>query len=1055
MRKNYLRKWLLTVSLLLGAVCANADDLYVGGIYYRSNVSGENPVVSVINGENVYTGDIVVPGSFDYEGVTYTVKQIDLAAFHRSNVTSVVIGEGITDVGDYAFESCQSLTTVSLPSTLKNVGSNLATKCLSLSTVYCYAAEPPAHYGSLGLSRSATLYVPKGSAEAYRQDGYWNVFTSIEEMESRHDIGQLKYELDDATHSAYAAGLCSSGVETLVIPPSVEYNGETYAVRGIVGRAFQNQTSLRQVELPEGLTFIGENAFFGDVNITDVHIPASVDSIGARAFAGGRDLYLFLHSPKAPRGNAMTKDDVYSLLELAANVVAFIPSEYYEAYLEDGFAERVGMSYYRLSTVCPYDGLDEASKLIYTVDKETQEATIAHRYKSSLALNIPSTVELDGQSYSVTGIADDVFLDIHMPAAVTEKSLTSLILPSTLKRIGYRAFGWNTMLESVEFPEGLQVIGEKAFEDCFWGEDVMNGRDKVHIDIPASVREIGMQAFIVGSISVNPANQTFDSREDCNGVIRTADNTLIMAGTLMTTIPASVESIGDYVFADRSMTFPAWPESLKRIGKMAFLNNSKAQELILPEGLQQIGEGAFMGCDSISRLYIPASVEQIDRYAFTDCMLLTHITVDPANPVYDSRQDCNAIIHSATDELLWGCMESDDPAKTVLIIPQGVKRIADYAFANRPFPSISYAGANPRQSPTTLYLPSSVESIGVQAFTGLNKLKQLIIRGSATQIISGEYGQIAPLGVYQKKIYVPVGTLDVYKSGDLGDYSQSYSNEILELPSYTELGYSFNDKTMEAAVLSGDPDEDGLLEIPATASFFGEEFQVTGIGDRAFYNRYDIVSVNASNAITHVGKEAFDRTTWLQEQPEGLFYVGRVAYKYLGSCPRSVEVREGTTELAYRVFYDQRDLEEIILPESLEAIREGAMKNCGYLTSLTIPASVKVIERSAISRNTTELHSHILEPFELANQNWSASEMSKGKITCYIPRGTLELYQALGIWNRLNLVEEDVDAISAPKMDVGRAAEVFSIDGRKLSVPQRGLNIVRHSDGSARKVLMK
>ena len=880
-------------------------------------------------------------------------------------------------------------------------------------------------------------------------------------------INDINYQLDPDAKTAIVTGT-GINVNELIIPSTVEHEGSTYQVTEIGTNAFRNKSMLSSVTLPEGLLVIGEYAFSGDLKLTEVDIPASVDSIGAGAFAGERVFYMFMHGPKAPRGSNMTliMDD-WGQRDVA-DVTAFVPSEYYDAYenpdtLEAGFSGRVGSWMYGHDIVVAYDGVDQQSSLIYTIDREQKAAAIIHRYKSSRELVIPDQVELEGQSYNVTAINDDVFIgDSWMDPA---KSITSITLPSTLQRIGSHAFAGNVMIKSVTLPEGLKYIGANAFQDCFWGEDWMNGINDVKIEIPASVEEIGPCAFWVGNISVHPANKVYDSRDNCGAVIRTADNTLVLPSLACKNIPESVEGIGDYAYYNKNLSDITLPEGLKHIDRLAFARNSRLQTLTLPDGLQEIGMGAFAACDGITELHIPASVESIADYAFADCKLLLHITVDPANKVYDSREDCNAIIHTATNELLVGCLITDDPGKTAIVIPQGVKRIADWAFGDNAFASLAHSNVILKQTgytqPTMMYLPPSVESIGGEALVGLEMLQTLIVRHPHTRVeqklisVEGKTVYIKSyLGIRNRTtLYVPVGAVDTFLKGEYGIWT-SYNLTIKELPEYTDLGFSFNDQTMTATMLKGTPDENGHLEIPATASLFGEVFPVTGIGDRAFQKQTDLVSLSVTDAITHVGADAFTGTTWLAEQPEGMVYVGRAAYVYQGNCPETLELREGTVELCAKALNSQRGLTEIILPEGLEVIAEQAMRNTG-ITVLTIPGSVKSIGKSAINRSTTELHSHILEPFELVSQNWGKSDYKRG-IICYIPRGTLELYQALEVWNQLNLIEEDIpDAISAPSVAGSQPTGIFSIDGKQLSTPQRGLNIMRMRDGTTKKVLVK
>lgn len=113
-----------TLSLLLGAIIAmvaNAYDIVVDGIYY--NVDGTEASVSNGGYNNNYSGDIVIPSSVEYDGITYTVTSIDRDAFDAcGQLTSVVIPESVTAIEDSAFLNCQNLKSVTIPASIGYVG---------------------------------------------------------------------------------------------------------------------------------------------------------------------------------------------------------------------------------------------------------------------------------------------------------------------------------------------------------------------------------------------------------------------------------------------------------------------------------------------------------------------------------------------------------------------------------------------------------------------------------------------------------------------------------------------------------------------------------------------------------------------------------------------------------------------------------------------------------------------------------------------------------------------------------------------------------------------
>ena len=142
------------------------------------------------------------------------------------------------------------------------------------------------------------------------------------------------------------------------------------------------------------------------------------------------------------------------------------------------------------------------------------------------------------------------------------------------------------------------------------------------------------------------------------------------------------------------------------IGRGAFFGCSKVTEFVLPGTLETIDVEVFNYCSSITSLHIPASLKTIhtNPHPWSGCSSLTSITVDPQNPVYDSRNNCNAIIHTAENMLIVGCKTTTIPDDIVtigyssfdnmgelppLVIPASVREIEAYAFWGCTYPSVT------------------------------------------------------------------------------------------------------------------------------------------------------------------------------------------------------------------------------------------------------------------------------------------------------------------------------------------------------------------------------
>lgn len=282
------------------------------------------------------------------------------------------------------------------------------------------------------------------------------------------------------------------------------------------------------------------------------------------------------------------------------------------------------------------------------------------------------------------GLARSVFYE--------HSQLTSVLIPGSVSVISESAFRGCKNITSVEFSSGLTAIKERAFYEC---------TSLASLTIPSSVTSIEKEAFYgcngLNSINVDKDNTVYDSRGDCNAIIETPTNKMIL-GCQFTVIPNTVTAIG----------------------YNAFRNCGGLTTLTIPDSVTDIEEEAFFGCSGISTLFIPSSVTSIGSGAFNMWTALTSITVDKDNPSYDSRNDCNAIIETATNTIVKGFEKT--------ILPNDLKAIGDMAFANC-------------TNITELDIPESVTSIGLSAFIYCIGLTSIIIPNNVGYIGPFAFGQ--------------------------------------------------------------------------------------------------------------------------------------------------------------------------------------------------------------------------------------------------------------------------------------------------------------------------
>ena len=187
---------------------------------------------------------------------------------------------------------------------------------------------------------------------------------------------------------------------------------------------------------------------------------------------------------------------------------------------------------------------------------------------------------------------------------------------------GYQAYKYNTEIEHVIISSGVTSIGEQAFIGC---------TGLTSVTIPNSVTSIGGgSAFSycsgLTSMVVASGNTNYDSRDNCNAIIETSSNTLIV-GCENTIIPNSVTSIGNSAFRGRTgLTSVTIPNSVTSIGNSAFGACTALTSIEIPNGVTSIGGDAFNACEDLTSVTIPNSVTSIGERAFVGCTGLTSVT---------------------------------------------------------------------------------------------------------------------------------------------------------------------------------------------------------------------------------------------------------------------------------------------------------------------------------------------------------------------------------------------------------------------------------------------
>ena len=503
-------------------------------------------------------------------------------------------------------------------------------------------------------------------------------------------------------------------------------------------------------------------------------------------------------------------------------------------------------------------------------------ATVTYRSDGSYSgrVVIPESITYDGKTYSVTSIGTDAFLASY--------SLTSVIIPNTVTSIGMQAFQLCTGLTSITIPRSIASIGYHAFLGC----------NKIV------------------SFRVEEGNPYYDSRNNCNAIIKTATNTLVL-GCQKTVIPNDVTSIGvEAFYCCETLSSIDIPNSVTSIGVEAFSSckgltsviigngvttiggsafmycdaltsiivgdgNTKYDSrhdcnaiietatntlvigcggTIIPQSVTSIGKNAFGGCDNVTSITIPESVTCVDVAAFSGCRNLTSIKIEGGNSTYDSRNDCNAIIETATNTLVIGCKTTD--------IPESVTGIGEYAFSNC-------------QGLSSIIIPEGITSIGSKAFYGCSNLTKVIVKMEEPLAIE----ENTLTNRKNATLMVPFGCKEVYAAAD---YWKEFKS-ITEMLDMAGIFYKLDkeNKVAEVTYSQEGVKYTGDINIPSSITIRGETYSVTSIGVSAFGDCDSLTSVTIPESVIKIGSGAFRNCSSLVsiDIPNGVASIARRAFE--------------------------------------------------------------------------------------------------------------------------------------------------------------------------------
>ena len=575
----------------VGGTCKHCGALKpTEGLGYTLNEDGQSYTLTRGWIDTYYKYSVVIADVYEGLPVTAIGESAFCQPYGNYYLTSVHIPDTITTIGDSAFSNCDNLAGVNIPDSVTTIGDSAFSGCDKFSTI------------SIGKNVTSI-----GMRAFYNCNNlttiYWSEKTVSVGGEAFGDCEQL-----GNIHICNIASWCESVFINTAGPYGIVKNPLQNGAK-----LYLNEELITDLVIPEGVTRIGENAFYGYGDLKSVTIPGSVTTVGDYAFSSCDAL------TTVTMGNGVTTIGDSAFWSCDALTSVSIPDSITHI-ANDAFGSCDNLTYKRYDTAYylgnegnPYSCLVDAigsdiSGCNIHKDTKTIASSAFYECGSISSIMLPDGLWSIGDYAfygtgltaitipdSVTTIGHGAFYyctrlsEVTLPAGLTEisdhmfshcGSLKSITIPESVTNIGESAFS-SSGLKNIVIPEGVTVIGEWAFAWCYLDS----------ITISSTVTGIGSSAFVMGTWGSRGPNHVYIS---------------------------DLEAWCGIIFEDGKA-------NPLRCGAALYLNGEAVTELVIPEGVTTISNFAFYG-SKITSITIPSSVTGIGDSAFSDCKSLTAIT---------------------------------------------------------------------------------------------------------------------------------------------------------------------------------------------------------------------------------------------------------------------------------------------------------------------------------------------------------------------------------------------------------------------------------------------